>query len=170
MKPNSQKKFQIFWEERKATFLWTNIVFCLDHDILNQNLNISKISIYQDSFLTLRKTIPQNPMAKCSSNLIRIYIYIINYMRLKSSSNEQTILKEIFYGITSSYIWSLKLGMLSLTQAAFIVCNPFSAWVGASYQIFLKGEGLDRISIFRELLGKRGVTFFQGGLRFLHKK
>ena len=35
---------------------------------------------------------------------------------------------------------------------------------------FSKG-GLDRISVFREvLLGKRGVTFFKGEVQFLHKK
>ena len=65
------------------------------------------------------------------------------------------------------------------------MCTPYlfcrggrvGEWVGGgggggveAQTTFSKG-GLDRISVFREvLLGKRGVTFFKGEVQFLHKK
>ena len=40
----------------------------------------------------------------------------------------------------------------------------------ASYQIFEKGEGLDRISILRGGCWEKRGDFFQGVLQFFHKK
>ena len=64
----------------------------------------------------------------------------------------------------------------NLCFATPILCTPFSAGCGgggggwASYQIFEKGEGLDRISILRGGCWEKRGDFFQGVLQFFHKK
>lgn len=69
-----QKQREIYWNKQKAILFGIDIVLCLYHDIRNQNLNISKFIIYQNSSLALTRARSQNPFVVIySTNLIKIY-------------------------------------------------------------------------------------------------
>ena len=77
--------------------------------------------------------------------------------------------------LLSPYYHKAAAGFLFLSsllfQGHYIVCTPLSAggWVEPPNK-FLKKGGLTGSQVLDVVAGKEGVTFFQWGLQFLHKK